>query len=556
LVGNVALANPGHDYTEQDLALVERLASLYAVAIQRKRAEEEREQLLAQIQEQAQQVRQIVDTVPEGVLLLDAGGPVGWGVVLANPVAKKHLVILANISLGDTLTHLGGYPLAKLLTSPPKGVWHEIEIDDPPHREFSVIARPIETGSTPGGWVLVTRDVTQERELQRRVQHHERLAVVGQLAAGIVHDFRNIMATIIVYTQMLSRTETLSNRDQERLAAINQQALYAIDLIQQILDLSRHATIQQQPLDLLSLLKKQVKLLKHILPKNIEIELEYDPEETGDSLPDAAPFMVNADPTRMQQVIMNLALNARDAMPEGGRLHIGLERIWIGDRKRAPLPEMEAGDWVHMTVTDTGTGIPSDLLPRIFDPFFTTKASDQGNGLGLFQVFGIVEQHEGHIDVTTEVGVGTTFTIYLRALPVRLADASAAETATLSRGRGETVLVVEDSAAMRIALAKSLEFLNYQVMEAANGQEALVALERDSAQIALVLSDAVMPGMGGIALLRSMRQRGLTTPMVMLTSHSMREEMEGLREQGISDWLSKPPSMEQLTRALARALNR
>ncbi|MEE9617846.1 MAG: ATP-binding protein, partial [Anaerolineae bacterium] len=496
-------------------------------------------------------------------------------VILANPVAEGDLSVLAGARVGDMLTHLGDRPLAELLTSHPEGLWHEVATDD---RIFELIARPVETGSTPGepppatkmkvaetvsgaataageiqnraGWVLVIRDVTREREIQRHAQPRERLATVGQLAAGIAHDFNNIMATIVLYAQMLSQTEDLTPRGHERLATVNQQAMYATNLTQQILDFSRRAVLERRPLNLLPLLKEQLKLLERTLPENIKIALAYGPDE----------YTVNADPTRVQQAMMNLALNARDAMPTGGDLRFGLERIQIQPGESPPLPEMEAGEWVQVTVADTGSGIPPDVLPRVFDPFFTTKEPGKGSGLGLAQVHGIVKQHDGEIDVQSQVGQGTTLTIYLPALPVHPAEAPTLEMEALTRGEGETILVVEDNAPTRQALVESLELLNYRMLEAADGREALEILERQtsevsSPEVALVLSDVVMPGMGGVALFHALRQRGLAVKVVLMTGHPLEEEMERLRTQGLSDWLPKPPSLEQLAEVVARALS-
>ena len=513
---------------------------------ERKQAEEERLRLLAQIQEQGQQVQQIIDTMPEGVLLLNADEQV----VLANPVAEKDLITLAGAEVGNTLTRLGDRPLAELLTSPPKGLWHEVATDG---RSFEAIARPLETGPTPGGWVLVVRDVTREREMQRYSQQQERLATVGQLAAGIAHDFNNIMATIVLYAHTLSRRiPALSPQNRERLATIDQQAMHATKLIQQILDFSRRATLERQPLDLVPLLKEQVKLLARTLPESIEIDLAYEPALSRAEGPDE--YTVHADPTRIQQVVLNLALNARDAMPEGGNLRFGLERIRVQPGESPPLPEMEAGKWVQVTVSDTGMGIPPDTLPHIFDPFFTTKGPGKGSGLGLAQVYGIVKQHEGEIDVQSQVGQGTTFTIYLPALPVHPPEQSTLELPALTQGRGETILVVEDDAATRQALVDSLELLNYRTLTAANGREALGSLKRHGDEVALVLSDVVMPRMGGIALLHALKQSGMTVPVVLLTGHPLDKELEELRAQGMSGWLFKPPSLEQLAKVVARAL--
>jgi signal transduction histidine kinase/GAF domain-containing protein len=543
-------------FTRDDILFLQSIANTLATATERQRAEAERERLLAQIQEQVQQVQQIINTVPEGVVLLDAAERV----ILVNPVAERDLVALADIGVGDAadklhpLVRLGDRPLVELLTSPPEGLWHEITADG---QSFQVIARPIETGPTPGGWVLVIRDMTKARDIQQRVQQQERLAAVGQLAAGIAHDFNNIMSTIVLYAQMSSQASDVSPQNRERLATIHQQAKHATKLIQQILDFSRRAVLERQPVDLSPFLKEQVKLLERTLPENIKVTLSYGRDE----------YTVNADPTRIQQVIMNLALNARDAMLAGGKLHIDLARIRVQPGESAPLPEMDVtetaiGEWVQLTVSDTGTGIPPDVLPRVFDPFFTTKAPGQGTGLGLAQVYGIVKQHEGAIDVESQVGTsterpgGTTFTIYLPALPAHTAEPLTLELPALARGQGQTILVVEDNASTRQALMDSLELLNYRLLEARHGQEALAILEQHGDGVDLVISDVVMPVMGGIALLHAIRQRGMTVPVVMLTGHPLEDELEGLRAHGLVDWLPKPVSLEQLAEIVAKTIRK
>ena len=510
---------------------------------ERKRAEAERDQLLAHIQEQAGQLQQIMKTVPEGVLLLNTDGQV----ILANPVAEEYLAALTGARVGDTITHIGNHLLTELLTSPPKGLWHDVEINGLASQCFEVIARPIESGPISRGWVMVIRDVTQQRQVERHVRQQDKLAAVGQLAAGIAHDFNNIMATIVLYAQMSARDEELPIYARERMRSIYQQAQHATNLIRQILDFSRRTVLERRPLDLLPLLKEQVQLLERILPENIKVKLDYGRDK----------YTVSADLTSIQQMVMNLAVNARDAMPKGGELRLELRRMRVQSRNKAPLPEMDAGEWVHVIVSDTGSGIPPNSLPYIFDPFFTTKAPGEGTGLGLAQVYGIVGSHEGTIDVESHIGEGTTFRIYLPALPVHPLDptvSASEETQTLPKGNGETILVVEDNAAVRGALVESLELLDYRALEAANGHEALEVLDKRSEEIALMLSDVVMPAMGGRALLHALRERGLTVPVVMLTGHQMKKEMEELRTQGMVDWLPKPPGLKQLAEVVARTL--
>jgi nitrogen-specific signal transduction histidine kinase/ActR/RegA family two-component response regulator len=391
----------------------------------------------------------------------------------------------------------------------------------------------------------VIRDVTREREVQRRARLQERLAAVGQLAAGIAHDFNNIMAVISLYSQMSLRRPNLPPRVEEWLRTILGQARRASDLIQQILDFGRRAILERHPLDLVPLLKEQVKLLERTLPENVRIELAYEPAE----------YVVHADPTRIQQMMMNLSLNSRDAMPEGGDLRIELGRLRIdrwGRGSARPVQEMEAGEWIRIAVSDTGAGISPEVLPHIFEPFYTTK-SPVGTGLGLSQVFGIVGQHGGHIFADSKVGEGTVFTIYLPAMPTERPDALAQEPEAVPEGAGQTILVVEDDPYTREALVESLASLNYQVLAADNGQEALRVCEEEGDQIALVLSDVVMPEMGGIALFQALRSCAPDIKLVAVSGHPL-EEAQDLQSAGVMAWLKKPVGLEELATVLHQAL--
>jgi nitrogen-specific signal transduction histidine kinase/ActR/RegA family two-component response regulator len=401
---------------------------------------------------------------------------------------------------------------------------------------------------------MVINEVTREREIQAQLQQQERLAAIGQLAAGIAHDFNNIMASIVLYSQMVARSQALSEREREKMKVITQQAWHATRLIQQILDFSRRAVLERQPLDLLPLLKEHIKLLERTLPEHIIIELAC-PTDT---------YIVNADPTRIQQMLTNLAVNARDAMPEGGTLRIELTRVILKPNQipfLTPITSqqthtVETKEWLRLTVSDTGDGIPAEILPHIFEPFFTTKEPGKGSGLGLPQVHGIVGQHGGHIDVTTQIGKGSTFTIYLPALEVHQPTTPPPDVAEIFQGHHETVLVVEDDATLRSALLEILEMLNYQTLEAENGQQALEMMKTQGEHVALVLSDVVMPKMGGMALFHTLKEQNWQIPVVLLTGHPMNKELEALRDKGLCTWLLKPPNIEELAQAIAKALRK
>ncbi len=537
---NLASSTP-RPWSAEEIALAEAVGRQMGAASERLR-------LLEKTQDQARQIQQIVDTVPAGILLLAPD----LHILLANPAAREHLVALCggedfgelSQTTETTLTHLGGYSIEELLTPPTEGLWHEVEVGGPPRRVFEVVAYAITSGPEAESWVLVLQDVTQEREIKERIQQQERLAVVGQLAAGIAHDFNNIMSVIILYAGMMLRKPDLTPKDRERLVIISQQAKQATNLTGQILDFSRTSVIERRALDLVPFLKELIKLLKRTLPENIELELVYGHDD----------YTVNADPTRIQQVVMNLVVNARDAMPEGGEMRIGLERILVGPGEPPPLPEMEPGEWVQMTASDTGAGIPPNALPHIFEPFFTTKPTGQGTGLGLAQVYGIVGQHGGHIDVESEVEHGTTFTLYLPALRVSGGEPLELEVGTPVHGHGETILVVEDEPATRDAVAEALQSLGYQVLVAANGREALSIFEQHSDEIALVLSDLMMPGISGAELFRILKQKKPAVKIVAMTGYPLQFKARDLPVQDIADWLQKPLSAEQLAETVQRAL--
>jgi len=381
------------------------------------------------------------------------------------------------------------------------------------------------------------------RETQEQMMHQERLAAVGQLAAGIAHDFNNILASITLYTQMSLRANELSPTIRKRLEVIAEQADRAADLVQQILDFGRRAMIERRPLAMDSFLEEVAKLLERTLPESVQMELVVEP---GD-------YIVNADPTRIQQAIVNLALNARDAMPEGGELRVALSRVEGKEINCVDCGRVVGGEWVQVEVRDSGAGIPPDVLPHIFEPFFTTRAP-LGHGLGLAQVYGIVKQHEGHLEMETEVGRGTTFRLYWPALLLSEPEPQAPRQLSAAQGEGQTILVVEDNATMRAALVDVLEMLGYRALAAANGREALDIFERRRDEIALVLSDWVMPVMGGLELVRELEARQTAVKVVMLTGHLLDEGTKRAVPGSVVGWVLKPPSLEQLAEAVAQAL--
>jgi PAS domain S-box-containing protein len=505
----------------------------------------ERLDLLAKSQEQARQVQQIMDTVPEGVILLNAGQEV----LLANPAAREYLANLNNAAESDlVLQYLGEFPVKELLRSNVETTWIEMETLEPPKRFFEIAARPVDAHKENTGWVLVIRDVTQERDNQNRIQIQERLATVGQLAAGIAHDFNNIMAAIAVYADLLLMDNHLAKNERERLSIIKQQINRATSLIRQILDFSRRSVMEQSTLDLLPFIKELDKLLGRVLPENIRLEFDYRP----------GTYLIRADPTRLQQVFMNLAVNARDAMPEGGSLKFRLDSLVIPPGHRSGYPagqqELSPGRWIRIMVQDTGIGIPPEVLPHIFDPFFTTKPVGQGTGLGLAQVYGIVKQHNGSINVESQPGMGSTFTIDLPALEIPVQKSTPEDHLEDLWGAGENILVVEDDDVTRQALKSLLEAQNYHALEASNGFQALQVYDQARQHIELVISDIVMPEMGGMTLYRKLKEKWPHLKVLFVTGHPMDLEDQTMLEVGSIPWIAKPFSSRQILGAIKSLL--
>jgi len=517
-------------FTSADVRLLGAVGDMAANAIRRAG-------LYQRTLEHAREVEQIIETVPDGMLVLDRENRI----VLANPAARAYLPLMTQAAVGDELIRLGDRPLEQFL-APQGTVRRELKLADP-QLIFEILCRPIAAGPQAGGAVLMIHDITEEQKRQQYLQAQERLATVGQLAAGIAHDFNNIMAIITLYSQSLERDPDFPKRRQY-LNTISKQARHAASLIGQILDFSRASVMERSRLDLIPFVKEVKKLLERTLPETIVIDLDAEP---GD-------YSVKADPTRLQQVLMNLAVNARDAMPGGGHLQLALSRRTVQNGQRAPLPGMMPGKWIELKVSDSGAGIPPSNLSHIFEPFFTTKERGKGTGLGLAQVYGIVKQHGGEISVHSKVGEGATFTIFLPALSTETARSRDEEKDTSVAGDGQLVLLVEDDAGTRQAMADILEMLNYRVRVAGDGAEGLAIFEEQAGEIALVISDMVMPEMGGMRLYRRLKGIQPDVRVILMTGYPLEEEDRELLEAGMATWIQKPFTPEQIGRAIRDGL--
>ncbi len=514
-----------------EVTFAHRIADLVAHTM----LEAEKARLEAEARSGERRILQLMDAVAEGLVLVDTEGRV----LAANRSARVLLERLTGNARPERIVALGGTPIMELLGPPPEGQpAHEIRFGSP-RRVVEVRAQPLELGPDRPGWALTLRDVTAERQIEEQASLQGRLAAVGQLAAGIAHDFNNLLLAITGYAELVKGERGLSEVAQQRLSELVVLGFRAADLVRQVLDFSRGSGAgPRQPVNLVSLVKETVRMLERTLPDNIRVRLICQKDE----------ILVRGAPAELQEVLLNLAVNARDAMPGGGMIEIGVGLVDAGTLPPALAPRVGRERWVELRVSDTGCGIPPENLERIFEPFFTTKSPDQGTGLGLAQVFGLVRQHGGHVTVESEVGKGSTFRVFL---PVHRGRRAPDEPGgdSLPLGRGQTVLVVDDDPLVREITASLLETLGYRVLRAEDGRQALEKVLRSPEEIELVLSDVSMPELDGLGLVHALRERGVEIPVVLMSGYT---PPHGLPPKVL--FVPKPAGRTTLARVVARAL--
>ena len=387
-------------------------------------------------------------------------------------------------------------------------------------------------------------DIAQRKSLEAQLQQAQKMEAVGQLTGGIAHDFNNILMVMMANVDALDEDENLAASARRRVGHISKAIGRATDLTRSLLAFSRKLPLRPQSVDLNALVVNIGRLLRRALGAQIEIESMLD-----DDL-----WPVEVDRGQFENALVNLCLNARDAMPEGGRLLIETVNVVLDEQACERIAGASPGTYVRLSVTDTGTGIPPDALPRVFDPFFTTKEVGKGTGLGLSMVHGFITQSKGHIGIESELGRGTTVTIYLPRAMEQPADEHVAAVGPLPRGH-EEILVVEDEPRVRAAMVEQLQSLGYAVSHAADGSAGIAAFERARRPYDLLLTDVVMPGINGKKLADEVTSRWPRTSVLFVSGFSQDNIIHDGRLDPGAKLLTKPFRKGDLALAVRNALD-
>jgi signal transduction histidine kinase/CheY-like chemotaxis protein len=557
VLGTLELLAPAtRGSAEPDRSLIELAGHLAEIAIERDRSRDA-------LARERQLFEQVLDHLPVGVWVLDREGrttfenPAGrtlWAGSRPNPLEAGER---CRGWRADTAAPVaaGEWPASRAVRQGEACLDATLTIELPDGAQKTVIESAVPLRSLAGevvGAILVSQDVSDRRaaddalrQSEDRLRHAQKMEAVGQLAGGIAHDFNNLLTGILSYVELIQGELRPDDPIRADLDQIRHTGERAAALTRQLLAFSRRQVLQPRVLSLHAVVSELEPMLRRLLGPVVALEVATDPA--------LAPVL--ADPSQLEQVLVNLAVNARDAMPSGGTVTISTANIQLGAADDARANGVRAGAYVTLSVGDTGVGMDVPTQARIFDPFFSTKPTGHGSGLGLSTVYGIVEQSGGHIAVESAPAQGATFTIFLP----RHEGAEAAPPAMPDRrrlpGGQETLLLVEDEAAVRSSVRRLLEKHGYTVIEARHGQDALTLMESGAAPIDMVVTDLVMPEMGGRELVERLRARQPALKVLFMSGYSeLAVAGNGVMPQG-SGFVEKPFTVEQLIRRTREILD-
>ena len=395
----------------------------------------------------------------------------------------------------------------------------------------------------PFQYTAIRYEITERKLAEEHLLRAQRMESIGTLAGGIAHDLNNILSPILMSVDMLQ----LNNRSSEAsrwLSIIRENSERGADLVKLVLTFARGMDGERVSVQVKHVIKDLVTVLKETLPKTIEVKFNIASDL----------WIVSADPTQIHQVLMNLCINARDAMPLGGILKITAENIVVDENYARMNPEAQPGRYVMIVVQDTGTGMPPEVMKRIFDPFFTTKELGKGTGLGLSTALTIVHSHGGFINSYSELGQGTRFSIYLPSVEQATEQASREIVSNYPAGNGELILVVDDEASIREITTATLEKFNYRVVTASDGTDAVGLFAQHRVDIAAILTDMSMPFLDGPSTIRAIKKIDPSVKVIAMSGLMNPDQTADLESLGVNAFLAKPYTAEDLLKALAAAL--
>jgi len=386
----------------------------------------------------------------------------------------------------------------------------------------------------PKALLLINSDVTEKKLLEQQFLRTQRMNTIGALAGGMAHDLNNALAPILMGAQLLRR-KTNDPEARGLLEMMETSTHHGADMVRQVLLFARGRAGDFEQLELAPVIKELEKMVRETFPKNISVE-SYTPRDL---------WPVRGNLTQLHQVLLNLCVNARDAMPGGGKLSFVADNVELSPDEAATILEAQPGRFVSLLISDTGTGMPPEVLAKIFEPFFTTKGEGKGTGIGLATVMRIVKSHGGFLRVESEPGQGTSFEVFLPCAP-QLEPAAPAPTpvADLPRGNGELILVADDENAIRDLVSAELRSFGYRVLTATNGAEAVELFQQHAKEVRLLITDSSMPVMDGPQVIAELRRLNPGLPVILTSGEPGAVKMENLTELG------KPFALEELLSAV------
>ncbi|MHA1199606.1 MAG: response regulator, partial [Candidatus Heimdallarchaeaceae archaeon] len=501
IVGLISIGSVKEDaYKEEEISVLFNIADNISLTLQR----------LQVILSAKEELETVLENTFDGIILLNQEKRI----VLANKMGRGILDFMG-LSLGDifdlNIEELEGQRVEKKFFN-----------------RILILTTNIVRTDYVYGWLLSLHDVTEERALQKRIMQQERLATIGKLAGGIAHDFNNILSTIIGATDII-KTNAIGSESEHLLSMITRQSVRGAELVRQILDFSRQTIVLPKKIKIEPFLKEFSKIVRATLPENIEFTVNVE------------DVMAKLDPVQLQQLLMNLILNSRDALSNGGKIEIIAQRVNFDEIKDFEEETIKKQKYIQLQVSDNGEGMSFEVLTKAFEPFFTTKLLGKGSGLGLSQVYGITRQANGYIDIKSEVSVGTEVSIFIPEYLGKIDEEKEEESV---RGEGK-ILLVEDDRDVRDVIRQMLEMQGYDVIVAGNGQEALEIYDES---IDLTITDVIMPQMGGNELISELKKQDSNARFIIITGYMNKSTHKNI------EVLHKPISSSKLSQTVKKTI--